>query len=206
MTPRVLPKAAWSVVRRLVAGTLLDGRVLAGGTGLALQMGHRISVDLDLFRPESFDTEPLRRELSGLGALHVQAEGRETLHVLLDGVRLSFLRTEAPFLFPPTEYRGLRVADVRDIAAMKIVAIGGRGSRKDFVDLHAILKSGIDLAAVLQLVRQRFGHTHFNEMHLLKSLVYFEDAEREPMPRMLQRARWGDIRTTIEHEVRRLAP
>ena len=110
----------------------------------APQFGHRISNDLDLLLEDRFDVGALRRSLADLGALEIQYQDENMLHVRLNGIRLSHLRSEAPFLHPPLRYRGLRLADPRDIAAMKIIA-------------------------------------------LLRSLVYFEDAEDEPMPRILHK-------------------
>ena len=206
MNPKVLPQEAWTVVRMLEGAGLLEPWILAGGTGLALQLGHRISIDLDLFAVEPPPLPVLRATLAGLGKLDVQAEDASTLHVLLNGVRLSFLKSEVPFLFPPVDYRGLRVADARDIAAMKIVAVGGRGSRKDFVDLYAFLEAGGDFQDLIEVLRQRYANTSFNEMHLLKSLVFFDDAEQEPMPRMIHQVDWKDIRSRLEIEARRWAP
>jgi hypothetical protein len=206
MHPRVLPPEAWDVVRRLDAAGLLAGWVLAGGTGLALQLGHRVSLDLDLFREGSFDPDGLLESLRDCGAPRVRSRQRDTLHVAVDGVRLSFLGLRDPLLFPGTPYRGLTVADPRDIAVMKLVAIGGRGSRKDFVDLHFYLAAGGDLEGVLALARRRFAGIDYNEYHLLKSLVYFEDAETEPMPRMLRPIEWSDVKETLTAAVRRLTP
>ncbi len=107
-----------------------------------------------------------------------------------------------PLLFPGTTYRGLVVADPRDIAVMKAIAIGGRGSRKDFVDLFFFLRAGGSLDGVLSLVRRRFEEVDYNEYHLLKSLAYFEDAESEPMPTMIRDVEWETIREAI---VRRFA-
>jgi hypothetical protein len=120
-------------------------------------------------------------------------------------LRLSFLAAQAPLLFPGTLYRGLIVADPRDIAVMKVVAIGGRGSRKDFVDLYFYLRSGGGLDAVFEMVRRRFRAIDYNEYHLLRSLAFFEEADSEPMPRMLRRVSWPEIRRTIAAEVKRLS-
>ncbi len=126
MHPKVLSKNAWDLVRRLAKSGILEGWMLAGGTGLALQFGHRYSEDLDLFRPESFDTEKMLHELSGIGKVEVQQRASGTLHTVLQGVRLSFLEAQADFLFPGSRYRGLTVADPLDIAVMKLIAVGGR--------------------------------------------------------------------------------
>ncbi len=206
MNPKVLPAEAWDVVRRLDREDLLADWILAGGTALALQLGHRISLDLDFFRHDAFDVAGLRVSLAKLGPLDVPSMAAGTLHARLDGVLLTFLRSEVPFLYEPIPYRGLRLADVRDIAAMKVIAVAGRGSRKDFVDLHAYFESGATFGDLMGVVQRRYEGTDFNPLHLLRSLVYFDDAEAEPMPRMLAKTDWSRIRHRLETEVRNWAP
>ena len=181
------------------------GWTLAGGTGLALQLGHRLSEDLDFFRAASFRPEDLAVALTRAGKIHVQARSAGTLHVSVEGLRVSFLSAQAPLLFPGTAYRGLVLADPRDIAVMKVIAIGGRGSRKDFIDLFFYLRSGGSLESVFEMVRRRFAAIDFNEYHLLRSLTFFEDAETEPVPRMLRRVAWREVKQAIIAEVRRLS-
>ena len=205
MHPKVLSGDAWKTVRALSSGGWLDSWILAGGTGLAPHLGHRYSEDLDLFGEDSFDPSSLAETLSRFGQVRVQQSAVDTLHVELNGLRVSFLRTQAPFLFPGSDYRRLIVADPRDIAVMKVVAIGGRGSRKDFVDLFFYLKRGGTLAGVLSLLDQRYQGLDFNTYHLLKSLVYFADAEEEPMPQMIKPAEWDAVKEFMIAEVRRLS-
>lgn len=205
MHPKVLSPAAWKTIRALVAGGWVQPWTLAGGTGLALHLGHRYSEDLDFFREDLFEPDRLAGELSTIGSLSIQSRSDDTLHLVLQGLRISFLRTQAPLLFRGTAYRGLLVADPRDIAAMKAIAIGGRGSRKGFVDLYFFLQAGGSLDGVLSLVRRRFENVDYNEYHLLKSLAYFEDAESEPMPRMVRDVEWEAIKAGIVSEVRRIS-
>jgi len=205
MHPKVLSSDAWSAVRRLAAAGLLDGWTLAGGTGMALQFGHRYSEDLDFFRAQDFDPAQLIDDLARLGHVEVQARSAGTLHAKFDRLRLTFLKTQAPLLFPGAPYRGLVVADLRDIAVLKLIAIGGRGSRKDFVDLFFYLRSGGSLDAVFALLRERLPAVEYNEYHLLKSLVYFDDAEGEPMPRMISDVSWAEVKAAIVDEVKRLS-
>lgn len=205
MHPKVLGAKGWSLVRELVRGEHTTGFTLAGGTGLALQLGHRRSDDLDFFRREPFASEELVTALARVGPIRVQSRSAGTLHVTLAGLRVSFLSAEAPLLFPGTPYRGLTIADTRDIAVMKVVAIGGRGSRKDFVDLFFYVRGGGSLEAVFDMIRRRFAGIDFNEYHLLRSLTFFDDAETEPMPRLLRPAAWQDVKRTIIAEVRRLS-
>jgi hypothetical protein len=172
-----------------------SGWTLARGTGLALQIGHRFSDDLDFFRYEAFEVPDLIQSLSKVGRISVQSRAEDTLYAVVEGIRLSFLRAEAPLLFDGTPYRGIEIADPQDIVVMKIVAIGGRGSRKDFVDLYFYLRGGGSLETAFELLRRRFAHVDYNEYHLMKSLVFFDDAEAEPMPRMLREVAWDDVKT-----------
>jgi len=203
--PKVVGARGWALIRKLALRQLTDGWVLAGGTGLALQLGHRLSRDLDFFGTRDFDGVRLADSLAGVAAVTVLGRSAGTLHVRLAGSRLSFLRLERPLLFPGTPYRGIVVADPRDIAVMKVLAVGGRGSRRDFVDLHFFIRSGGSLESVFRLIRRRFKGIDFNEYHLLRSLAFFGDAETEPMPRMLRRASWAEIKRTIVAEVKRLS-
>lgn len=205
MHPRVLSRNGWAIVRRLNAAGLLESWTLAGGTGLALQLGHRYSEDLDFFRHPSPDHDALLGALARVGRVAVQSRSPGTLHVLVDGLRVSFLEAQAPLLFPGTSYRGFTVADARDIAVMKIVAVGGRGSRKDFVDLYFYLRGAGGLDSLFTLLQRRFTEIDFNEYHLLKSLVFFEDAETEPMPNLIRDVSWEEIKRAIGAEVKRLS-
>jgi hypothetical protein len=205
MHPKVLSPKAWGTVRVLAKGGWLDSWILAGGTGLALHLGHRYSEELGLFGFEPFDPPGLAEALSGLGRVRVQNRSADTLHLELNGLRLSYLRAQVPFLFQGTAYRGLTLADPGDIAVMKVIAIGGRGSRKDFVDLFFYLKSGGTLEGVITLLHRRFQGVDHNTYHLLKSLVYFADAEEEPMPKMIRPVEWETVKEFLVVEVRRLS-
>ncbi|HJN51047.1 MAG: nucleotidyl transferase AbiEii/AbiGii toxin family protein [Pseudomonadales bacterium] len=205
MHPKVLSKNAWKTVRQLVADGLVNSWTLAGGTGLALQLGHRYSDDLDFFREDTFDVERLIGELARIGQVRIQSRTQDTLHVFLDDLRVSFLTAQAPLLFPGIGYRGLMLADSRDIAVMKMIAIGGRGSRKDFIDLCFILDSGSSIESIFGLIGQRFANVDYNEYHLQKSLVWFEDAEVEPMPAMIRELPWTSVKTKIIEAVQGLS-
>jgi hypothetical protein len=205
MHPKVLSPGAWKTIRLLRTSDILESWTLAGGTALALQIGHRYSEDLDFFRAESFEPERLALQLSTIGRVSIRSRAIDTLHISLAGLKISFLGAQVPLLFPGTPYRGLSLADPRDIAVMKLIAIGGRGSRRDFVDLYYYLHGGGDLEGLFVLLKRRFRDVDFNEYHLLKSLVYFEDAESEPMPRMIRDVEWETVKQAMTAEVRRLS-
>ena len=143
--------------------------------------------------------------LAGVGKVVVQSRSPGTLHVVVHWLRVSFLEAQAPLVFPGTLYRGLTVADTQDIAVMKVVAIGSRGSRKDFVDLYFYLRGTAGLDTVCTLLRRRFTDVDYNAYHLLKSLVFFEDVETEPMPMLIRDVSWHTIKRAIVAEVKRVS-
>lgn len=196
MHEKVLPKGSPTLLTRLERreAPLLSGWTLAGGTGLALQIGHRRSEDFDFFRTDAFRAGDLHEVFKKLGDYETLQEDEQTLTVIASGIKLSFFCIGDPFLFDRVPYRFFSIADVRDIALMKIVAISGRGSRKDFVDLYSILRRGASLQELFALIPKKYGKGRANSYHLLKSLAYFDDAEREPMPQMLEPFRWEECR------------
>ena len=168
----------------------LQNWMLAGGTGLALQIGHRISEDFDFFRTDAMDVRTLHDVFKAYGAYETLQEAEHTLTVRLDQTKLLFFCVRDPFLFSGRPCRFFTIADITDIALMKIAAISGRGSRKDFVDLFFILSGSLSLRQSLELATKKYGANRANRYQLLKSLTYFDDAEREPMPRMLRSVDW----------------
>ena len=161
---------------------------LAGGTGLALQTGHRVSEDLDFFRDVSFDPNSLFFALQSKtdSSEEVVIETR-TLLAILEGARCSFFFYEMPLIYEPVVFEGLNVADWRDIAAEKFKTVSQRGSKKDFYDIFAVIKSKrLTVEEAVSIFHRRFGQTGLNTYHVLRSLTYFEDADGEPDPSMLK--------------------
>jgi len=173
---------------------LLHGWILAGGTALALREGHRVSDDLDFFRTDDLDVRVLHESLGRYGDYETLQEADHTLTVLLRGVKLSFFRVRDAFIFDGTPYRFFEIADMRDIALMKLIAISNRGSRKDFIDLYTILRHEYSLHDYFELLPHKYGSSRINTYHVLKSLTFFLDAENEPMPRMLEPFNWDECK------------
>lgn len=176
---------------------------LAGGTALALHLGHRESIDLDFFSVSDFSLEKLKQAISSIGRYTLTDEGDGTLDGILDGVKLTFLRYDYPLLYPLVDSDGVKLADERDIAAMKIDAISSRGSRKDFIDLYFLLKK-YPLSEILSFFERKYSHIDYNRMHLLKSLSYFVDAENDASPKMLIPADWQTVKEAIAREAKQL--
>jgi hypothetical protein len=179
---------------------------LAGGTGLALQFGHRISEDLNFFKETSFHAEILlsllKRRVDAVSDIVIEAG---TLLVHLDGVKCSFFFYEVPLLYEKVDFGSIKIAEWRDIVAEKVKTISQRGSKKDFVDVYfAIGSSRLSIEEVVALFRQRFESTKLNLYHTLRSLTYFEDADKEPdpVPAEGQVFKWEEVKSFFRKNVR----
>ena len=206
MHTTVLTASQLAVLDGLTAIAPVREFYLAGGTALALRHGHRRSVDFDFFRQPLFDTEALAVALDGVfGDLQRLPTGEQTLYVRLQGVTTSFFRYPHRMLesTEPTPW-GFGMASDADIGAMKIEAVAGRGSRKDFVDLYVLCRSGLSLEILFELFDRKFGTTRTERYHRLRALSYFEDAELEPMPDMLVPFDWDAAKRFFTTEATRL--
>jgi len=202
MHEKVLPRGSRELLAKLESLTApeLEGWTLAGGTGLALQLGHRISIDFDFFRTDGFSPNQLFRCLRKIGTLEQLQEEDQTLTAIVADVKVSFFKVADSFLFPSVPYSFFEIANQRDIALMKLAAISGRGSRKDFIDLYTILRGDLSLEECFSWLPDKYGEGRLNTYHILKSLTYFDDAEREPMPQMLVPFEWGKCKAFFVRE------
>jgi len=183
--------------------SLLERFYLAGGTGLALHLGHRRSRDLDFFTEGPLDADLAIDSLRGLKDLRVIDKGEGTLHANIGATKVSFLRYPYSLLFAHELFREVKIADPRDIGCMKLSAIASRGTRRDFIDLYAVARLH-GLSQLVQWFEEKFRQASCSRVHLFKSLTYFEDAEREPMPDMLIPLSWSEVKTFFSAEVPKL--
>ena len=174
---------------------------LAGGTALALHMGHRLSDDFDFFTLENFDNDHLANTLSGLGKFERLTEAENTLHGRIDDVNVSFLGYRYPLLKELIRDGHIKIAGMADIACMKLSAMAARGSRKDFIDLFFILKQ-YSLNELFSWYREKYQIPDYDYV-LLKSLIYFQDADEDPMPVMTKKITWDHIKDELMKEVRK---
>jgi hypothetical protein len=169
---------------------------LVGGTSLALQIGHRKSVDIDLFGSLTADLYEIGSVLSEAGDVKVLQQS-ENIHIyLVNQVKTDIVNYTYPWIDEMLVLDNLRLAGLKDIAAMKMAAISGRGSKKDFVDIHFLLQM-MSLKDMLHHYCAKFSDGSL--FLVLKSLVYFEDAEEEPMPEMLMPVNWDEVKRSIRN-------
>lgn len=163
---------------------------LAGGTAVYYYLRHRESKDLGFFTEKLFDFQKCDNIFHGQG---VYFRSRDTVHTRIQNVKVSFLYYPHKLLNPPERLDNINVASLEDILCMKVNAIIGRGSRKDFADLYFIVKElSINANRVIELYKRKFGNC--NSFIVRKALVYFRDADNEPQLKMLKPVKWREIK------------
>jgi len=182
---------------------------LAGGTALALQVGHRQSVDLDFFTTQAdFDIAILERQLLYLGNWSTTFTEQGTLYGELHGAKVSFIANAS---FTPAIERvhhgAIAMLLPADIAVMKVMAISQRGKKRDFIDLYWYCTQSEykeTVATVVQRAIQQYSTQQDHMIHLLKSLVYFADAETDPMPQLMFAVDWLQVQQYFERKVTKI--
>ncbi len=179
---------------------------LGGGTAIALCLGHRHSIDFDWFSKKRI-TDPLRlaEDIRDKGIPFVTGQiDRGTLHGTISGIRISFFEYRYPLLKPPISYSDdlCQIVSPEDFACMKLSAIAQRGSKKDFLDIYALGLRCISLKNMFELYQKKYSIR--DTAHLLYGLSFFDDADKERMPKMYWDMDWRTVKKTIQRWVREI--
>ncbi|MBI3615786.1 MAG: nucleotidyl transferase AbiEii/AbiGii toxin family protein [Candidatus Omnitrophica bacterium] len=208
-TVEAVPASVKKLLNQLAQAGIFREFYLAGGTGLALRLSHRRSIDLDFFsRTNRLDSDGRRELLARLKSFPgwKSEEAKEgTVHGQIGRVRVSFFWYPNPLVKPFLRRGPLRIASMEDIGLMKIGAIIGRGSRKDFVDLYEICQR-IPLSRLFTLGEKKFKDSRDFILQALKALDFFEDAEGEPAVIAVNPLSWDWVKRFFAGEVRTLSP
>ena len=176
--------------------------VLAGGTALALHVGHRVSVDFDFFTGNEFDPAAVLQAMQATSA-EVQSLKLEpgTAVMIVNGVKASLFHYPYPFAEPTERFSGATVESIVDIAGMKLIAIVQRSARRDFVDLYTVLRT-IPFRVVAHNAIQRFGTTLVEPVIIGKALAWFADADAQPDPMYVGKpVQWSAIKQFFRFSV-----
>lgn len=182
------------LLKKLQQLPVLEQTRLVGGTALALQLGHRKSIDLDFFGTVDCEAEYLRESIAGIASLTILKESPHIHIYIVDGIKVDIVNYKYPWLDDVVVEQGLRLASVSDIAAMKITAIIGRGTKKDFIDI-AFLLHHFSLEEILHFYAAKYNDS--SVFMAMKSLAYFDDAEADPMPDMFVNQSWQQVKAYI---------
>ena len=202
MFEKAIDSKTRQVLRKIRETQVLENFYLAGGTALSLILGHRKSIDLDFFSSSFPKFEILVAKLKTLNPKVINQD-KGTLDLYMDDVKVSFLEYKYPLVGDFLEFDQVKVASLEDIACMKLSAISSRGSKKDFIDLYFILQK-FSLGELLALFEKKFKGVNYQMSHILKSLVYFEEAEKQPDPEFLVDVDWNEVRSFLEGKVKEL--
>ena len=196
----VLPDTL-ELLKVLMRQPLLHDMRLVGGTSLALQYGHRRSVDLDFFGHTTEDVDELTNMLSSCAKDVVRGNCTKSIKAyFLNNIKVDIVNYQYRWIDEPVICDGLRLASPKDIAAMKVNAVMGRGTKKDFVDMYFLLRH-YTFDEIMQFYLQKYPDG--SEYRALLSMTYFADADPQPMPHMFQQVEWNTIKEEVKHQVER---
>jgi predicted nucleotidyltransferase component of viral defense system len=170
-----------------------------GGTALALQIGHRKSIDLDFFGELKFEMQELISEIKEFAKLEILSESKNIHVYSINGIKVDFVNYKYPWLDNAVVEDEVILASIKDIAAMKIAAIIGRGTKKDFIDIAFLLQK-FSMKEILDLYLLKYNQE--SVFIALKSLAYFGDAENNIMPDMLAKKSWEQVKKEIMNSVK----
>jgi len=199
---RTIDTKTLELLKKIQKINIFEKLLLVGGTSLALQIGHRISVDLVFFGELNVDRQEIIKELNKLGELKTIHFTKNINIFTLNGIKIDIVNYSYPWLKPKLIIDEIKLANVIDIAAMKISAITGRGSMKDFIDLYFLLKQ-FTLQEIINFYEQKYSDA--SVFMAIKSLTYFEDADNEIMPKMFEKINWETVKSEIIKQVRNIS-
>lgn len=191
--PRLL-----ELLKFLMSQPIFNNFNLVGGTALALQLGHRKSIDIDLFGKAEIEVDEFTDILSEYGIVELLKKSKNILVLSVEGIKLDFVHYKYNWLENFKLIEDIRLASKQDILAMKLNAIAGRGSKKDFIDLFYLLKE-YTLEEGLLFYKEKYNDG--SEFLVRKSLLYFKDADTEPSPVLLEELSWSEVKTFIKNAV-----
>jgi predicted nucleotidyltransferase component of viral defense system len=204
MNPAGIDPATLITLRQLSGTKIADNYYLAGGTACALHLGHRLSYDLDFFSMNPLDPREILNTLMPLGSVHVDQNEPGTFNGRLNETKVSFFIYPYPNIDSESEFESVKVASEKDLVCMKMESISSRGVKRDFIDLYWLLKDS-NLSTAFSWFTQKYSRHNVSPEHVLKSLVYFNDADPDPMPRMLVELNWELVKAYFLQEVKTLA-
>ena len=183
---------------------MLNDGYLAGGTACALQIGHRVSLDLDFFTEIEFNTEVVLGQLEKLPGFKLDKTAKWTILGSFPKVKFSNFYYRYPLIKKTTTFSKINLASLEDISAMKIAAICDRGTKRDFIDLF-FLEKIFSIEQIFKFYDKKYGKLSDNSFHIMRSLAYFADAEEQGHPDMLIPISWEKVKEFFQDQAIKLA-
>lgn len=177
----------------------LEHFALVGGTNLSLRLGHRLSIDLDLFTNQVFDPQEIYNSISAVYPETILASQSKTmLFLFIEGIKIDIVYLPFPYIEPIEDKEGIRLASIPDIVAMKLNAIARRGVKKDFWDIAELLDT-YDISQMIAFFKEKYAKSDI--FSVLRSMMYFEDAEEQKDPDPLKPMTWKAVKKKVQTAV-----
>lgn len=204
MFEKVLSKEAKNLLALLGKESFFKDFYLAGGTALALRLGHRLSFDFDFYSPKKFTEKAVLLKLKEIGDFKETQIDWQTITGHFPDLKFSLFYYQYPLVGKTDHYLGIKIASLSDLAAMKIGAISSRGTKRDFIDLYFLSQKSFPLEKMLRFYDKKYGNLKDLGLHIIKSLQYFKDAEDDQMPQMLMVCDWAKVKRFFLKEAPRV--
>lgn len=197
---KTVAPSTWQLLTELMSLPSLQNFGLVGGTNLSLRYGHRLSIDLDLFTNESFENDIILAEIEQkFTNIEVVDESKNMLYLFIEGIKIDIALVPYPNIAPFDFIENIRLTSCPDVIAMKLNALARRGSKKDFWDLAEILDH-YTINDIINFFKQKYSSK--DELYILRSMIYFEDAERQIDPDPLKKISWKQVKSKIQIAVK----
>lgn len=186
----------FDLLKRLMLLSELKPFALVGGTNLSLQLGHRISIDLDIFSNTPFlSTELIPVISKTFPSFDILHSTQKSFSSLIDRVKVDIILHDYHNIEPILEIDGIRLLSIPDIIAMKLGALAQRGAKKDFWDIAELLNQ-YTIAQMLSFFAKKYKNHDYG--YIVHSLYYFEDAERQEDPIDLKGVTWKQVKDKVK--------
>ena len=205
MFPGTLPDDTQNSLAILGKSKILDSAYLAGGSSLALQLGHRRSLDFDFFSKKEFDVKEIKKKLNKVGKYEKETETPKTMVGKFNNIKFSYFYYPYPLIKTTTKFLDINLASKEDIAAMKLVAITDRGTKKDFIDLYFLANRCFSFEEMFEFYNEKYKLLSSNLFTLIKSLQFYYDADNKEMPEMIEKVDWEKVKEFFRRETVRIA-
>jgi len=200
-----IDKGTLELLKSLMQQDFLADFNLVGGTALALHIGHRISIDIDLFTDKEFNPSEIRTQLEQKYKLADVVENKAGLTQKIEYpenssnfIKVDVVKYPYKLINPPITSEDIRLLSKEDIIPMKFAAVANRGSKKDFYDIYFLLHQ-YTLNEMVSFFEKKFSN--YNNFYVIKSLTYFEDAEKDLNPKVLEKCTWDEVKQFIQSKV-----
>ncbi len=189
------------LLKSLMAMPSLQQFALVGGTNLSLRLGHRLSIDLDLFTPQPFDVDSLARIIiAQFPDTIIASQSESMLFLYINDIKVDMVVLPYPYIEPIDVVEDIRLVSIPDIVAMKLSAIARRGVKKDFWDIAELLDM-YSLSEMIEFYKSKYQSNDI--FHLVRAIAYFEDAEKQKDPDPLKKMTWKQVKLKVTQAVKK---